>query len=216
MGAKLASADHDEAHETSKKHPAEGSIFVPREAEDAATDIAGAAGKFKFQMLADREARWNESRFWKEFRIGHSWIRLIDPAGAVDSWGYWPDLWGGHAVDPKHPWKSVPGKVLHPDTEHAPNAIKTYEIDAKQAGKLTKAANDKEASPGSYNLFTYNCTTFVQDMARHAGVPVPSASTLGVANPNDLFQAIEKLNRNDGLDAMGNALPSGDQAPPGN
>jgi hypothetical protein len=207
VGAKVATAEHETVPEEPKKTPAEGSVFVPRNDEEPAADLDGeAAAKYRFQMLADRSAKWSESRYWKELAIGHAWIRLLAPSGDADSWGYWPDLWGGHAVDPKAPWKSVPGKVLHPDNEHAPNAIKTYEVDRKAADKVTKAANAKESSPGSYNLFSYNCTTFVCEMAKVAGVPVPSASTLGIKNPNDLFSDIQELNAKDGLDPMENKI----------
>ena len=163
--------------------------------------------KVKFQLLADREATWGQSRYWKEFAIGHAWIRMIKPSGATDSWGYWPDLEGGHAVDPHAPWKSVPGRVRHPDTDHSPNAMQTHEIDAEHAAKVEKAANDKEASPGNYNLFSYNCTTFAAQMAKIAGVPVPSFSTLGIANPNALFSGIESDNKQKGLTPMETPLP---------
>lgn len=163
---------------------------------------------YRFQILADREARWTESRYFQDFAIGHSWVRLIDPANAVDSWGYWPDLEGGHGVDTSAPWKSVPGRCRHPDTSHTPNAILSYDIDEKAAEKVVEYGNNKVASPGMYNLFTYNCTTFACEMAEQAGVPVPSASTLGIKNPNDLYAGIAKLNKKKGLDAMGNVPPS--------
>ncbi|HUH05785.1 MAG TPA: hypothetical protein VML75_27530 [Kofleriaceae bacterium] len=166
------------------------------------------AGMFRFQVLADREARWSESRYFRDFAIGHSWVRLIDPAGDVDSWGYWPDLEGGHGVDTSHPWKSIPGRTRHPDTSHVPNATLSYDIDAKAAKKVAKFGNDKVASPGMYNLFTYNCTTFACEMAATAGVPVPSAGTLGIKNPNDLYAGIQAMNADRGLDVMGQAPPS--------
>lgn len=174
-----------------------------KEATEPAGPEAEAKPKWKFQVLADREARWSESRYWRDFAIGHAWIRLIAPEGDYDSWGYWPDLWSGHGVDPKAPWKSVPGKVLHPDEQHVPNAQHTYEIEAEKAQQVTDAANAKESSPGMYNLFSYNCTTFAIEMARTAGVSPPSGTLAGIANPNSIYQGIVKLNANQGLDAMG-------------
>ena len=171
------------------------------------------AGTYRFQILADREARWTESRYFKDFAIGHSWVRLIDPAGSVDSWGYWPDLEGGFGVDTSAPWKSIPGRVRHPDTSHSPNAMLSYDIDAKAAKKVATHGNDKHSSPGMYNLFTYNCTTFACDMAKEAGVPVPSAATLGIKNPNDLYAGIQAMNAANGLDAMGKAPPPPPSAP---
>ena len=201
MGSKTGtpSAEHEEAPDHEQPKPAEPELEHEAPAQ--------ASGKVKFQLLADREATWGEAKYWKEFAIGHAWIRLIRADGSVDSWGYWPDIWSGHSVDPQAPWKSVPGKVLHPDTEHSPNAIQTTEIAGETADKVVKAANAKEASPGSYNLFSYNCTTFAADMAKLAGVPLPSFSTLGIANPNALFAGIEAKNRSRGLTPMETPLP---------
>jgi len=162
---------------------------------------------WKFQLLVDREAKWSESRYWKEFAIGHAWIRVLGPDNTHDSWGYWPDLEGGHAVDPSAPWKSIPGKVRHPDDAHSPNAMQTTPITEDVAGKVRDAANAKEGSPGNYNLFTYNCTTFAAQMAKIAGAPVPSFSTLGIANPNSLFSGIEASNKSAGKDPMEQPLP---------
>jgi hypothetical protein len=176
-------------------------------APEAAAEGAKEDKTYKFQLLADREATWGESRYWSTFAIGHSWIRLLKPDGSHDSWGYWPDIWGGHAVNPSRPWQSVQGKVLHPDEQHSPNALQTTAISEEQAKKVEDAANAKEASPGMYNLFTYNCTTFAADMARLAGAPVPSFSTLGIANPNSLFSGIEAANQERGLTPMETPLP---------
>ena len=160
----------------------------------------------KFQLLADREATWGQSRYWKEFAIGHAGSRSSRPA-ATDSWGYWPDLEGGHAARSATRRGSRCRARLHPDTDHSPNAIQTHEIDAEHAEKVEKAANDKEASPGSYNLFSYNCTTFATQMAKIAGVPVPSFSTLGIANPNSLFAGHRERNKAKGLTPMETPLP---------
>ncbi len=176
---------------------------APEEATRPAEPTEAVQPKWKLQVLADREARWSESRYWRDFAIGHAWIRVIAPEGSYDSWGYWPDLWSGYGVDPKAPWKSVPGKVLHPDEQHVANAQHTYEIDAEKAQKVTKAANAKESSPGMYNLFSYNCTTFAIEMARAAGVSPPSGTLVGIANPNSIYQGIVKMNANQGLDPMG-------------
>ncbi len=160
-----------------------------------------AAGGFKFQLLVDREARWSELEFWSRLAVGHAWIRLIEPTGSYDSWGFWPQ--DKAQVSLRAPWRSVPGSVHHPDEAHAPNAIHSYDIDAEAAERLEKEAESKTAAPPMYNLFSYNCVNFALDMAQVAGVAAPSASTLGVANPNDLFADIEKLNADRGLDPMG-------------
>lgn len=168
---------------------------------------ADAAKQPKVQLLVDREATFGEARCWREFAVGHAWIRLIKADGSVDSWGYWPDLWSGHGVDTSAPWKSVPGKVLHPDDQHSPNGVMTTSISQEKADAVEKAANAKEASPGMYNLFTYNCTTFATDLAKLAGAPVPSFSMLGIANPNALFAGVESANKARELTPMETPLP---------
>jgi len=193
----------------------EGAAHEGGELEGAAHEPAVAAvapaATWKFQLLADREAKWTDSHYWKDFAVGHAWIRLLNPAGGHDSWGYWPDLEGGFGVDTGAPWKSVPGRVRHPDNAHSPTAMQTHEISAEKAEKVTEAANAKEGSPGQYNLFTYNCTTFATAMAHVAGVPVPSYSALAIANPNSLFAGIEASNQQKGLTPMEQPLPPPDE-----
>lgn len=168
--------------------------------------------KWKFVICADKESTpmemISDARAGRGVRTGHSWIQLYNPMGQKDSWGFWPDIWGGHAVDVSAPWKSVQGKVLHPDEEHSANAQHTYEISQEQAQKVQKAANAKEAGPPNYNLFTYNCTHFAAEMGKVAGVSVPSFSNLGIANPAALFNGIKAMNKKEGKDEMENALPN--------
>lgn len=170
---------------------------------DTDAAVEAPASKWTFKVLADREASWTESRYWKDFAIGHSWIQLMGPDGSVSSWGYWPDLEGGYGIDPGAPHKSVPGRVRHPDTAHSPNAQAIYELEDAQAKKVSKAAMAKHSSPGMYNMFTYNCTTFAIEMAEAAGVAAPSGTLMGIANPNSFYKGIQSYNKKRGLDVMG-------------
>lgn len=199
-----AAPAHDKPHEVHahEKAPEQHAPHRPDKDKDKDKD----EGKWKFQILGDKEADFTDRAFFKG-AIGHAWIRLLDPEGGYDSWGYWPDIEGGHRVDPRQPYKSVPGKVRHPDEAHSPTAMHTYEVDQAAAESVNKAAKAKADAPGMYNLFTYNCTSFAADMAKVAGVPVPSHSTLGIANPNALVAGISEMNKKQGEDAMERPLP---------
>ena len=200
-----------DAHEKAPDEKPAGHDVAPSEGKkDTAPDadtLAKPAAKFKFQLLADKEADFLDRSFIRDFRIGHAWIRLLDPEGSYNSWGYWPDIAGGHAVNPMQPWKSVPGKVRSPDDSHSPTAMHTYEVDHAAAERVQKAAAHKMASPGQYNLLTYNCVDFAAEMAHAAGVSAPSHATLGIANPNALFAGLTALNKHEGKDGMEHALP---------
>ena len=164
---------------------------------------ADAGGKWKFQILADAELRLSSL---KNLKVGHAWVRLLDPASTVHSWGFWPK----DPIKTFPPWKpfqDTPGFVRTPDDTHSPNAQHTYELEAPAAEKMQKTAAEREKNPGNYNLFTRNCVHFAIDMCNAAGVAAPSFSTLKVANPNALHDGIEKLNAKKGQDAMEHKLP---------
>jgi hypothetical protein len=163
------------------------------------------APKWKLQILADEELRFTSL---KNLKVGHAWVRLLDPHQQVQSWGFWPKT--PISLKWYAPWKvadSVPGMVRHPDDTHSPNAVHTYDIDQAAAEKMQNSAAERVASPGSYNLFHRNCVNFAIDMCRAAGVSAPSFSTLTIANPNALHDGIEKMNAKKGEDAMEHKLP---------
>jgi hypothetical protein len=160
-------------------------------------------GKWKFQILADAELKLSSL---KNLKVGHAWVRLLDPAAQVHSWGFWPK----EPIKTFPPWKpfeSTAGFVRTPDDTHSPNAVHTFDIEAPAAQKLQKSAAERVANPGSYNLFTRNCVNFAIDMCGEAGVAAPSFSTLKVANPNALRDGIAQMNAKKGEDAMEHKLP---------
>jgi hypothetical protein len=152
--------------------------------------------KFHFQILADHRARWSESEHWKNVEVGHAWVRLINPIGLAESWGYWP----AEEVPVASPWTSVRGEVRHPDEERMPagqtisdleHAI--FEIDQAAADRVLKAANNRVTDPGQYNLLNHNCADFAQEMARAAGVDVPASILASIANPSVLYASLAEL-----------------------
>src|ERR1044072_2703027 len=95
-----------------------------------------------------------------------------------------------------NPWKSVKGCVHHPDTAHEPPKATDYKetsfkVTEQQFQKGLDYAQDQCKSFPDYNLMDYNCTTFAIEEDRAAGVTPPASSTLGVHNPNALYEGIE-------------------------
>lgn len=154
--------------------------------------------KFHFQVLADHTARWEESEHWKNVPVGHAWVRLINPIGLSDSWGFWP----AEEVPVSAPWTSVRGEVKTPDEERMPagNTLDTlekatFEIDEAAAQRVAKLASNKLSDPGQYNLLNYNCADFALEMAKAAGVDVPMDVLANVANPNTLYANLAQLEK---------------------
>jgi hypothetical protein len=123
--------------------------------------------------------------------IGHTWVKLTDDRGMKYSYGFFPA--GGFTT--WQPLTSVPGCVHHPDIAHEPPAATNY-IDISYPisnANLSKAVAHAESvckARPNYNLATYNCTTFVIDVTKAAGVSPPSSTTLAIPNPNALYEGI--------------------------
>jgi hypothetical protein len=152
--------------------------------------------KYKFQILADHQARWDESEQWKSVQVGHAWVRLVNPIGLAESWGYWP----AEEVPVSAPWASVRGEVRNPDNEHMPAGQSlsdvehaSFEIDQAAANRVMKAATNRVTDPGMYNLLNHNCADFAAEMAKAAGVDVPISLLSNIANPNVLYSSLAQL-----------------------
>jgi hypothetical protein len=152
--------------------------------------------KYQFQILADHQARWEQSEHWKTVQVGHAWVRLVNPIGLAESWGYWP----AEEVPVSAPWASVRGEVRNPDNEHMPAGqsladVKhaSFEIDQAAADRVTKAATNRVTDPGVYNLLNHNCADFAVEMAKAAGVDVPMSLLSNIANPNMLYSSLAQI-----------------------
>jgi hypothetical protein len=155
--------------------------------------------KYKFQVLVDGDVHL------QSLKVGHAWVRLIAPDNHVQSWGFWPkDNLNIFTALLNHP-----GQVRSPDITHSPTALDEHEIDGAAAERMQKAAADRKAAPGDYNLLHRNCVHFSSDMCAAAGVSIPGFSTLGIANPSKLADSIEKANAAQGHDAMDRPVLAG-------
>lgn len=184
--------DPEVAKELEKK--AEKKAEAKTEAEPEAK--AEEKPKYKFQILADRQARWEQSEQWKNVPVGHAWVRLVNPIGLAESWGYWP----AEEVPVSAPWASVRGEVRNPDNEHMPAGQSlsdiehaSFEIDQAAADRVVKAASNRVTDPGAYNLLDHNCADFAVEMAKAAGVDVPVSLLSNIANPSVLYASLAQL-----------------------
>ncbi len=131
--------------------------------------------------------------FWVGLDVGHCWVDVIKPDGRKDSWGF-------TANDVRNfpryePWKTVPGRVLHPDGSRGATGTMTRDIDEDQ---LQAAENWGNAQGSDYNLFGLNgghsCATFAKDFFEEASGESAPSSMFGalIASPNDLSAAMNK------------------------
>lgn len=133
------------------------------------------------------------SEFWQDLDVGHCWVDIRKPDGRKDSWGY-------TAKDVRNfptsrPWKTVGGRVLHPDGSRGATGTLTEAIDEDQ---LAKGERWAESRSDKYNLFGLNggnsCATFAQGFYEEASGKKAPTGALGalVANPNSLSAAMNK------------------------
>lgn len=131
--------------------------------------------------------------FWTELNVGHCWVDIIKSDGRKDSWGY-------TAKDVSNfprfaPWKSVGGRVLHPDGSRGASGTLSRDIDEDQ---LAKGEQWAKSQGESYNLFGFggghSCATFAKGFFEQASGEKAPTGMFGalIANPNDLSAAMNK------------------------
>jgi hypothetical protein len=148
-------------------------------------DFTGTHTRHKLTIAADKESE----DFWTRAAgsVGHTWVKFADDAGAIYSYGFYPAL-GIDAFEP-----SVPGCVVHPDLSHEPPRAKDYieigyEITEEGLVDAFLFAERWARETPQYNLYTWNCTDFVLEIARAAGVEPPDP--VGLNTPNGMYDAI--------------------------
>jgi len=85
---------------------------------------------------------------------------------------------------------TVPGKLLNENALDS-DVSRKYEIDYEQAETIVDQASTYEE--GGYNFVKRNCTTFVRDMAKAAGLPTQLPAKEGEKQDEDIFKE-EKWN----------------------
>ncbi|MET7256385.1 hypothetical protein [Dyadobacter fermentans] len=133
--------------------------------------------------------------------VGHSFLS-INQGGVTRIVGFYPTAGG---VTPLQP--SQAGGLIRDSGHHYDVKIDIYLTGAE----LNSVLNKIGTTPSTYNLNTYNCTNFVIDAARAAGVNLPA--TVGKwpggagLNPGDLGEDLR------GWTGRGNVTKSGSNAP---
>ena len=133
------------------------------------------------------------SEFWTDLNVGHCWVEVVTPEGRKDSWGYTAS--SVRDFPRYQPWKSVPGRVLHPDRSRGATGTLSRDIDEDQL----KAGEDFGNSAGStYNLFGFDgghsCASFAKGFFEASTGESAPTSMFGalIASPNDLSAAMNK------------------------
>jgi hypothetical protein len=168
------------------------------------TPGSGAASSWKLSIAVDKEQGGLGRLFTGN--VGHTWVRLSDNSGEKYSYGFWPQV----GFNSKKPFSSVAGCIHHPDTAHEPpNATnylaKDYTLTNANYQKALGHAQSVCSSKPSYNLVSYNCTSFAIDDAKAAEVSPPASTTLAIHNPNALYEGIEE-NKSEGHTGLGALL----------
>lgn len=131
--------------------------------------------------------------FWQDLNVGHCWVDIVKPDGRKDSWGYTAN----NVRDfPRYqPWKSVEGRVLHPDGSRGATGTLNTAVDEDQ---LAKGESWAKSQGSDYNLFGFNgghsCATFAKGFYEEATGDTAPTGMFGalIANPNDLSSAMNK------------------------
>ena len=131
--------------------------------------------------------------FWQDLNVGHCWVDIVKPDGRKDSWGYTAN----NVSDfPRYqPWKSVEGRVLHPDGSRGATGTLNTAVDEDQLARGEAWANSQG---GKSNLFGFDggqsCATFAKGFYEEATGDKAPTGMFGavIANPNDLSSAMNK------------------------
>jgi hypothetical protein len=133
--------------------------------------------------------------------VGHTYVEFTTSTGAAWTYGFYPNKAFGTPDPMFHP--QVFGCTVHPDTNHAScvDYVETLNVTQPQfQAALTFAQNICRAPP-SYNVQSFNCTTFVRDVALQAGRSLPSIrGSVGRGNAvtaDNPYTLIEGLRRRD-------------------
>jgi hypothetical protein len=102
--------------------------------------------------------------------VGHSWMSITQTVGnttVTRVFGYYP-LDGASPMDP-----TDPGTLVN-DSAHEYDVSLSVPLNARQLSLMLNYTINQ--LPGTYDLNTYNCTDFVVEACRAAGIPLPENS----------------------------------------
>jgi hypothetical protein len=162
----------------------------PAEADGVATEKPKNA---KVILSARKGGSPFSSEFWTNLNVGHCWVDVVTPEGRKDSWGFTAN--SVRDFPRYQPWKSVAGRVLHPDGSRGATGTLSRDIDEDQ---LKQGEDFGKSAGSSYNLFGFDgghsCATFAKGFFEASTGESAPSSMFGalIASPNDLSAAMNE------------------------
>jgi hypothetical protein len=129
--------------------------------------------------------------------VGHAYVEFRESNGRVYTYGFYPDP-GMRRPDPMFRPETA-GCVVHPDRIHGPcvDYHERFTVTKAQYEAALAATQGMCRTPPTYNIQTFNCTTFAVSVAQSASHAMPSprgvlGGTIKVQadNPNTLLEGL--------------------------
>ena len=120
---------------------------------------------------------------------GHAWFDL-----GGQSYGYYPtesQTPGGLITGETYGGEIVYNDTKNYDDTKTPYSSLTMDITPEQAKKISDFVNNYNTEENPWSLYN-NCTDFLKDALDAAGIPHPDWDTLGVSDPDKMFDWILK------------------------
>lgn len=132
--------------------------------------------------------------------VGHTYVEFADSTGRAYTFGFYPDKSSGTPDPIFRP--QVRGCIVHPDTAHKScvDYTETFMLAKKEFDAALSFATAACKAPPTYDIQTWNCTTFAVEVARKAGKSLPPTrgqvgsgmlSTIA-DNPNKLLEGLKR------------------------
>lgn len=129
--------------------------------------------------------------------VGHTYLEFSDSTGAVFTYGFYPNKSAGTPDPIMRP--EVWGCMVHPDTSHEScvDYTETFSLTQTEYQTALAFAQVLCKAPPTYNIQTFNCTTFVKTVVERAGKSLPPirgkvASVVTADNPYTLIEGLRR------------------------
>ncbi len=170
--------------------------IAPLEESDCASDCTspvgtdGPAGEFRLIAYADKDSFGPFPLQMKTTKVGHSWLKLVDPTGNYWVYGFWPQ----EGFDPDSPFADVAGCVWTTESQggHTPTAQQEFILTETEFLAARDFAQQTCANRPAYNLFGLQCTEFVGRVLAAAGRGPLGGFGLFIESPNALDAMLEE------------------------
>ncbi|MEU4270918.1 hypothetical protein [Streptomyces sp. NPDC026092] len=158
--------------------------------------------RYRIQIQTAKNSRTHNLDYWANLSLGHAWVALYKEEGGRGTWksyGFFP----AERVPHDKPFKSVKGVVKrnHDEPGNATSKL-TAELTEEQYNQAREFIRSNEGH--SYNLATFNCTTFARSVFQAAtGESAPGLGLPLLENPNTLQDSIKRRNDKKGAPRKG-------------